>query len=159
LQTHGAAGGTQDISQTAIAIFGGVLANNFDPIDISAKLGVRVSFVTTGLLQLQLAPNIHIPIDDRDTRDDRLFVPFTLTVPSAPFTAQLETGVTFPFENTSDYLQIPAGVNLIYATSDAASVLASVSFPALYGGDGIGTTGLDARVVTLGLRWSKFLGE
>jgi hypothetical protein len=159
IKSHGAAGGTQDISQTAIAVFLGFLLNDFDPIDTSAKAGLRASFVTTGALQLQLAPNIHIPIDDRDGRDDRLFVPFTLTVPSVPFSAQLETGVTFPFDRVSDGLQIPVGLNISYATGDNAAVLASVSFPAMYGGDDVGQTGFDARVVTVGLRWSKFVGE
>lgn len=159
IKSHGAAGGTQDISQTAFAAFLGFLVNDFDPFASSVKAGLRASFVTTNALQLQLAPNIHVPLDDRDVRDDRLFVPFTLTVPSVPFTAQLETGVTFPFDRVSEGLQIPLGLNISYATGDSAAVLASVSFPAMYGGDDLGATGLDARVLTVGLRWSKFTGE
>lgn len=160
LKTHGAAGGTQDISQTAIAVFGGLLADNFDdPFRASAKLGLRASFVTTGFLQLQLAPNIHVPLNDRSTRNEQLYVPFTLTIPSQPFSAQLETGVAFPFSHIDETFQIPAGVNLIYASTDSASVFASVSFPALLAGDTFEPHGLDARVLTVGLRWSKFLGE
>jgi hypothetical protein len=34
----------------------------------------------------------------------------------------------------------------------------SFTLPAAHGGDAVGLTGFDARVVTVGLRWSKYLG-
>ena len=153
------AGGDDGLNATALSLTAGLLANNFDPYDFSLKLGVRGSYVTSGYIQFQLVPNVHIPLDDRDERDDRLFVPFTVTmVPSESVTLQLETGMATSFDNAGDNLQIPVGINLDIVGNNAVDVLLSFSFPAAYGGDGVGVTGFDARVATVGLRFSKFLG-
>lgn len=147
-----------EINQAALAITGGLVAYAFDPFALAAKLAVRGSYVTTGLMQFQIVPSIHVAANERDTQPDRVFVPVTATViGSEAVTFQLESGIASTVDGFADHLVVPLGASL-EITNGGMSLLANFTFPAMYGGHAVGITGTDARVLTLALRWSTFLG-
>jgi len=151
--------GDDGLDPAALSVTGGVIANNYDPFAVALKLGVRGSYLTSNLIQLQLVPSVHVALAERDTQEDRVFVPVTVTVmPSEKLTLQLETGIAAPLDGFADNLQVPIGANLGIAGGSGIDLVASFMFPAVYGGDAVVVTGRDARVLTVGLRWSKFLG-
>ncbi len=147
------------LNRAAFSVTAGLIANNIDPFTLAAKVGVRGSLVTTRFMQLQLLPNAHFVVTEQgESQPHRLFVPFTITVvPAEKVTLQLETGIAAPFDDFEQNLVVPVGINLDI-TGNGVDFLASFTLPAAHGGDGIGLTGLDARVITVGLRWSKYLG-
>ena len=156
VRTHRNSSG--ELNPTALSITGGAVAYDFDPFMMSAKLGMRGSYVTSSLLQFQIVPAVHIALNKRDAQPDRVFVPVTATVvASAAVSIQFETGIASTLDEFSDHLAIPVGANLDISSGET-SVVASITFPAAYGGDAVAVTGMDACVITLGLRWSKFLG-
>lgn len=148
------------INHFAFSVSAGLLANNFDPFTLAAKLGVRGSYVTSDFVQLQLLPSVQLALTEQEgAATHRLFVPLTLTViPTEKVTLQLETGIAAPFDGFEENVQVPVGVNLDLSNGSGTSVLASFTLPAALAGDAIGLDGLDARVLTVGIRWSKFLG-
>lgn len=147
------------LRQAGLSATAGLIAHALDPFALAVKLGLRGSYVTTDLVQLQIVPNVHVAVTERDTQPDRLFVPVTMTVmPTDTFTMQLEAGIAAPLDGFADNLQVPVGVNLDITVGRGVDLLASFTFPAVHGGDAVLVTGTDARVLTLGLRWSKFLG-
>ena len=148
------------LNRVALSVTAGLIANNFDPFTLAAKLGVRGSFVTSSFLQLQVLPNVQFVITEQgESQPHRLFAPLTLTVvPAEKVTLQLETGIAAPFDDFEQNLVVPVGLNLDVTTGNGVDFLASFTVPAAHGGDAVGLTGVDARVVTVGLRWSKFLG-
>lgn len=157
IRSHAA--GDDGFNQTALSVTGGVIANNYDPFALALKLGVRGSFLSTSSIQLQIVPNVHVALAERETQEDRLFVPVTVAMlPSEQVTLQLETGIAAPFDGFADNLQVPLGVNVGIAGGSGIDLVASFTFPAIYGGDAVVVSGRDARVLTVGLRWSKLLG-
>lgn len=148
------------LNRAALSVTAGLIANNFDPFTLAAKLGVRGSFLTSSFLQLQVLPNVHFVITEQgESQPHRLFAPLTLTVvPAEKMTLQLETGIAAPLDDFEQNLVVPVGINLDISGGNGVDFLASFTFPAAHGGDAVGLTGFDARVITVGMRWSKFLG-
>jgi hypothetical protein len=148
------------LNRAAFSVTAGVIANNIDPFTLAAKLGVRGSFLTSSFLQIQMLPSVHLVMTSQGERPPhRLFAPVTFTVvPAEKMTLQLETGIAAPFDDFEQNLVIPVGLNLDVTTGNGVDFVASFTLPAAHGGDAVGLTGLDARVVTVGLRWSKYLG-
>jgi hypothetical protein len=146
------------INHTAIAVHGGLIANTFDPFALSLKLGVRAGYLTNDYVHFELVPSVHVALTERDAQGDRIFVPFTTSIlPSTDWSLQLETGIAGPLDGFEENVQVPLGLNITVRSNERVELLASYSFPAVLGGDAI-DAGFDARVLTVGLRWSKFLG-
>ena len=148
------------LNRAAFSVTGGIIANNFDPFTLAAKLGVRGSFLTSSFLQIQVLPSAHLVITEQgESQPHRLFAPITFTVvPADKVTLQLETGIAAPFDDFEQNLVVPLGLNLDVTSGSGVDFLASFTLTAAHGGDAVGLTGFGARVVTVGLRWSKYLG-
>jgi hypothetical protein len=158
LRSHG--DGREVVNKTAFGVVVGLIANAIDPFALALKVGVRGSYLTSDLIQLQIAPAVHLGLSQRDAQEDRVFVPVTMTVlASTELAMQIETGITGPFDAFSDNLQVPVSLNLDITADSGVALIASFSLPAAVAGDAVAITGIDARVLTVGVRWSKFVGN
>jgi hypothetical protein len=146
------------IRHTALDVHGGLLAYDFDPFALALKLGLRASYLSDDLIQIQLVPSVHIAVTERDLLGDQLFVPLTVGVLASPqVTLLLETGIAAPFDGFADNLRVPLGLNLNIIANERVSFFVGFSATAVHGGDAIALTGFDARVLTVGISWKRIV--
>jgi len=141
----------------AYAAEGGLYVREFDPFELAVKLGL-VARWHSGKIAAELSPNLLIGVTNRSVTEgmvtitnngETLFLPITgLYAVTPKIAAALQTGIVLPFENTGDTYRVPLSIGGHFAVNESINVNLAFSLPAVVGGGG--STGFDARTITLG---------
>ncbi len=138
-----------------IGATGGLIANTFDPLAISVKVGAQFRGALGERLLLELTPSLFVGVTERSSGNiERATLPVTSTFSLDDRLAVLfQAGIIFSFENAADNVAIPVSLGGSYSITESIGVTGVFSFPALFGGDSVTSSGFDGRALTLGLHW------
>jgi hypothetical protein len=129
----------------------GLMFQRLDPLQLALKLGA-IGRWHGGPLAVEVAPAVFARLTSRDLDEDTLALPITGFYAFAPkLSASLQTGVSLPFQNTSDAWAIPLSLGAHYLATERLRLAVALSLTHLIGGDRwSGVTGFDGRSLTLG---------
>ena len=140
----------------AVAATAGLVANSIDPFALSVKLGAHLRGRVTNSVRVDFIPSMFIGLTERQINREDLIVPVTVSYtlnPRIEFFGQ--TGFVGSLHDLADSLAIPMSVGGSYALTEGLFLAGVFSMPAILGGDGVASNGVDGRVLTLALRWIK----
>lgn len=136
----------------AFAANAGFHAASFDSGHYAAKVGARVRLLA-GNVSLVSLPSVSIAATKRDEQADRIFVPFTASIPvHSDLALGLITGFKSPLDDIGDSYEISAGAFAHYVVSPSVSIAASWVHGKIIGGEAAlpdGASGLDTRALQI----------
>jgi hypothetical protein len=120
--------------------------DSFDPTTANLALGFVGKLHFSDKAALFFDPKIAIALNDRDTQDDAVYIPFELGFQAAPKTSlKLLTGVLGRLSDFGDSYEIPVGIGVVQNLSKHFDLGARFSFDNLLGAELAGVGRADSR--------------
>jgi hypothetical protein len=127
-----------------------LFVSQFDPLTTSLALGVAGKARLAATVALLFDPKIAIAITERDTNDDKLYIPLELQFQAgASTTLKLLTGLLGELSAFGDTYEVPVGVGLLQNLNEHFDLGVRFSFDNLLGHEVQGVGRADTRSLAI----------
>jgi hypothetical protein len=133
-----------------LSAHGTVYVDSFDAGSMSVAVGAAGKLHFNPTMSLYFDPQLALALNDRDVRDDALYVPLELQFQAgAPTTLKLLTGMSGSLSAFGDTLVVPVGLGVVRNITPNIDVGGRFSFDNLLGHQPDGVDRADTRSIAL----------
>jgi hypothetical protein len=138
-----------------LSAHGALYLTSFDPASAMVALGVTAKIHVGDSLAIYADPQLGLAVNERDVRDDALFMPIELQYQAGVMTSlKLLTGVSGSLSAFGDTVEVPVGIGAVRSLTEHVDLGVRFSFDNLLGHqvDGVGRADQRSLALLLALR-------